>query len=172
MTWFFTAVRHEVNNLESSVVVKTSFVSLADTLRLDHPLLSDCPHISNMLDALLSWPKLWLGDGEKYPWPSYSFSASWKVCFSSYTGPWLSCLSTVYELYFLLWALVGCICSSARVEQSLPNCKETLIIAVKSQPNVIHSQLGVISVMDFQTQEALHHQTYTKDKAFCRSTNN
>ena len=43
---------------------------------------------------------------------------------------------------------------------------------LKLQPNVIHSQLGVISVMDFQTQEALHHQTYTKDKAFCRSTNN
>ena len=32
------------------------------------------------------------------------------------------------------------------VEKSWPNRKETLIISVKIQPNVIHSQLGVISV--------------------------
>ena len=56
----------------------------------------------------------------------------------------------------------------------MTNRKEALIISVKLQPNVTDSQLCVISVkkQDFQTQIALHHQTYMKDKAFCRSTNN
>ena len=53
------------------------------------------------------------------------------------------------------------------VEKSWPNRKETLIISVKLLPNVIHSKVGVISVRntDFEALEALHHQTYMKDKA-------
>ena len=47
------------------------------------------------------------------------------------------------------------------VEKAWPNRKETLIISVKLQPNVIHSQLDVISV---RNRIALLHQTYMKDK--------
>ena len=58
------------------------------------------------------------------------------------------------------------------VEKSRPYRKETLIISVKLQPIVIHSKVGgcdQCKKQDFQAQEALHHQTYMKDKPFCRS---
>ena len=38
------------------------------------------------------------------------------------------------------------------VEKSWPNRKETLIIPIKLEPNVIHSQLGVISVRNMITR--------------------
>ena len=55
------------------------------------------------------------------------------------------------------------------VEKSWPNRKETLIISVKLQPNVIHSQLAgcdQCKKQDFKTQEALHHQPIWRIKHF------
>ena len=40
----------------------------------------------------------------------------------------------------------GCRANHIMVEKSWPNRKETLIISVKLQPNVIHNQLGVINL--------------------------
>ena len=52
-----------------------------------------------------------------------------------------------YDLIFIVavtqWHLMG---AEQIVEKSWPNRKETLKISIKLQPNVIHSQLGVINV--------------------------
>ena len=48
-------------------------------------------------------------------------------------------------------------------EKSRPNRKETLIIA---KCNTYSTGCGQCKKQDFQTQEALHHQTNMKDKAF------
>ena len=59
-----------------------------------------------------------------------------------------SLLTLIFHLYCCSYAMKpdGRRAKHIIVEKSWPNRKETLIISVKLQPNIIHSRLGVISV--------------------------
>ena len=105
------------------------------------------------------------------PFTHFSLGPSLKnwVCPLPPLGPALPTLRS--HLYCCSYAMKpdGRRANHIIVENSWLNRKETLIISVKLQPKPGCNQY---KKQDFQTQEALHHQTYMKDKSFCRSTNN